>query len=217
MNNHWLEWATEIQAIAQAGLTYGSDVFDRERYTRLREIAAQIIAEHTDLPVEKVADLFCNEEGYQTPKLDTRAVITCDQAILLVRENDGRWAMPGGWADVGLTLSQNVEKETREEAGLDVVATRFLPSTTMPLTIIRACRGAYGRSSLRARFAAASSSITWRRRRRGTLRWIICPRLPRARRRAHRLSCALRSRPILRGQWISTRHAAGPREKARVD
>ncbi|MGV4374856.1 NUDIX hydrolase [Trueperella pyogenes] len=126
MNNHWLEWATEIQAIAQAGLTYGSDVFDRERYTRLREIAAQIIAEHTDLPIEKVADLFCNEEGYQTPKLDTRAVITSDQAILLVRENDGRWAMPGGWADVGLTPSQNVEKETREEAGLDVVATRVL-------------------------------------------------------------------------------------------
>lgn len=126
MDDKWLTWATEIQAIAQAGLTYGQDAFDRERYTRLRQIAAQIITEHTDLPAEKVTDLFCNEEGYQTPKLDTRAVIIRDQAILLVRENDGRWAMPGGWADIGLTLRQNVEKETKEEAGLDVVATRVL-------------------------------------------------------------------------------------------
>lgn len=126
MEDKWLSWATEIQAIAQAGLTYGEDAFDRERYTRLREISAQILAQHTDLPVEKVANLFCNEEGYQTPKADTRAVIIRDGAILLVRENDGRWAMPGGWADIGLTLSQNVEKETKEEAGLDVVATRVL-------------------------------------------------------------------------------------------
>lgn len=132
MDDKWLSWATEIQAIAQAGLTYSQDAFDRDRYLRLRQIAAQIIAEHTDLPVEKVVNLFCNEEGYQTPKLDTRAVIirdqaaAGDQAILLVRENDGRWAMPGGWADIGLTLRQNVEKETREEAGLDVVATRVL-------------------------------------------------------------------------------------------
>ncbi|WIM08098.1 NUDIX hydrolase [Trueperella bernardiae] len=126
MNEQWLTWATEIQAIAQTGLAYATDVFDRERYTRLREISAEILASYTDVPVEKVAELFCNEDGYQTPKLDTRAVIVREGKILLVQEASGRWAMPGGWADIGLTLGQNVAKETKEEAGLDVVPRRVL-------------------------------------------------------------------------------------------
>ena len=71
MKEQWLEWAIELQSLAQAGLTYGKDIFDRERYERIREISAEIMAYKTDIPVQKVKDLFCNETGYQTPKLDT--------------------------------------------------------------------------------------------------------------------------------------------------
>lgn len=119
--NHWLDWAVELQGIAQAGLTYSRDVFDIERFTRIREIAAEMLASKSDLSVERVKDLFCNETGYQTPKLDCRAAIFRKGKILLVRERDGRWALPGGWVDVHLSVAENTVKEVREEAGLDVV------------------------------------------------------------------------------------------------
>lgn len=116
----WLEWATELQSLAQAGLEYGHDKFDLERYRRIREISAQIMAQHTGLPLEQVKDLFCCESGYQTPKLDTRAAIFRDEKILLVQESDGLWSLPGGWADINITLGENAVKEVKEEAGLDV-------------------------------------------------------------------------------------------------
>ena len=95
----WLEWAIELQSLAQAGLTYGKDIYDKERYERIRAISAEIISNYTDIAIEKVKDLFCNETGYQTPKLDTRAAIFEDGKILLVRENNGKWSLPGGWVD----------------------------------------------------------------------------------------------------------------------
>lgn len=120
----WLDWAVELQSLAQAGLYYGKDVFDRERYARIREIAAEMVSCQSELPLERVRDLFCNETGYQTPKLDTRAAIVQDGKILLVRETDGRWSLPGGWCDVNVSVGENAVKEVREEAGLDVVAER---------------------------------------------------------------------------------------------
>ena len=96
----WLDWAVELQALAQAGLHYSKDPFDLERFTRVREIAAEMLACRSGLPLEKVKDLFCGETGYQTPKLDTRAAIFQGENILLVRERDGRWSLPGGWVDV---------------------------------------------------------------------------------------------------------------------
>ena len=102
MKEQWLEWAIELQSLAQAGLTYGKDIFDRERYERIREISAEIMAYKTDIPVQKVKDLFCNETGYQTPKLDTRAAIFQNGKILLVKENSGKWSLPGGWVDVNV-------------------------------------------------------------------------------------------------------------------
>lgn len=121
-NEIWLQWAVELQSLAQAGLSYGKDIYDRERYERIREIAAEIIAHKADISVEKVQDLFCSETGYQTPKLDTRAAIFRNNRILLVRENDGTWALPGGWVDVNVSVKENTIKEVKEEAGLDVTA-----------------------------------------------------------------------------------------------
>lgn len=122
----WLEWAKELQFIAQAGLTYSKDAFDLERFERIREISAEIVSLQSGLPLEKVRDLFCNEEGFQTPKLDTRAAIFKDNKILLVQEKNGTWSLPGGWVDVNQTVKSNTIKEVKEEAGLDVEATRII-------------------------------------------------------------------------------------------
>ena len=125
---HWLKWAIEIQALAQNGLTYTKDVYDKERFERLREISAEMLAEKTDIPVDKVKDLFCNEKGYQTPKLDTRAAIFKDGKILLVHENNGTWALPGGWVDVLESVGSNTIKEVKEETGLDVRSQKIIAS-----------------------------------------------------------------------------------------
>lgn len=114
------EWAAELQSLAQAGLYYAEDVFDRERFERVRQIAAEMMAERTGLPLGKVTELFCADSGYQTPKVDTRAAVFRDGKILLVQERDGRWALPGGWCEFNLTPAENAVKEAREEAGLDV-------------------------------------------------------------------------------------------------
>ena len=116
----WLDWARELQSLAQAGLYYGADRFDLERYARIREIAAEMLSRKTGIPTERVKDLFCGEFGYQTPKLDTRAAVFRDGKILLVRENSGRWSLPGGWVEENLSVRENAVKETKEEAGLDV-------------------------------------------------------------------------------------------------
>ena len=125
-DNIWVQWAMELQSLAQAGLFYGKDVFDRERYSRIREISAEMMAHLSDIPVERVTGLFCNEVGYQTPKIDTRAAVFQDGKILLVRERSGKWALPGGWCDVGLSIGENTVKEVLEEAGLDVVPEKII-------------------------------------------------------------------------------------------
>lgn len=122
----WLEWAIELQSLAQAGLTYGKDIYDMERYKRIREISAEMIAYKSDISLEKVQKLFCNENGYQTPKIDTRAAIFENDKILLVRENNGKWSLPGGWVDVNISVGENVVKEVKEESGLDVIVDKVI-------------------------------------------------------------------------------------------
>ena len=125
-SERWIKWITELQAMAQNGLTYVKDIYDKERYLRLREIAAEMIALKTDIPLETVTDLFCSESGYQTPKIDTRAAVFAEGKILLVRESNGKWALPGGWCDVNLSVAENTVKEVKEEAGLDVVPEKII-------------------------------------------------------------------------------------------
>lgn len=122
----WLKWAMEIQSMAQAGLTYTDNVYDIERYERLREISAEMIAEKSDMSVEKVKGLFCDEKDYPTPKLDTRAAIFKDDKILLTHEKNGTWSLPGGWVDVLESIRSNTIKEVKEETGLDVSAKKVI-------------------------------------------------------------------------------------------
>ena len=122
----WHLWAQELQSLAQAGLYYGDNVYDRERYERIRDISAEMMSYHTDTPLETVKELFSSDSGYLTPKLDTRAAVFDDAGrILLVQEATGKWALPGGWVDVDRSIPENAAKEVYEEAGLTVIPRRL--------------------------------------------------------------------------------------------
>lgn len=123
----WLAWARELQALGQTGLTFNHDQYNSYRYRRLMEIAAEIIAAHTSLDPGPVLENFAVQPGYATPKVDVRAAIVREGRILLVQERaDERWAMPGGWADVGDLPSEMVAREAREESSLEVVARKVI-------------------------------------------------------------------------------------------
>ena len=122
----WLQWAQEIQALSQTGLAFSTIPYDVERYTRLMEIAAEIVAGHSSLAREQVLEDFAAQPGYATPKVDVRGAVVREGQILLVQERvDGLWCMPGGWADVGDMPSEMVVREVREESGFHVVARKL--------------------------------------------------------------------------------------------
>lgn len=124
--NRWLDWARELQDIAQNALAYCKDPYDIERFQRVRGISAEMMSEITDLPVQKVREYFCAGDGYQTPKIETRAAVFREGGILLVQERSGLWAMPGGWVDYNLSVRRNAVKEVLEEAGMVVEAERLI-------------------------------------------------------------------------------------------
>lgn len=127
MEQKWLTWAKEIQGIAQTGLTYAKDVYDIERYEALRELSVDILVNYTFESKERIRLSFAGEGGYSTPKVDIRGVIFRDGKILLVREKlDGKWALPGGWADIGLSPSEVAVKEIAEESGFQAETVRLL-------------------------------------------------------------------------------------------
>ena len=109
-----------ILAISEAGLAYASDRFDIERYQDLRQLAVQRLSELGNVQVTTVAELFKDEAGYPTPKVDVRAFIRQKNQVLLVENSHGEWALPGGFAEIGWTLKENVIKEVHEETGLTV-------------------------------------------------------------------------------------------------
>jgi len=121
-----LELARELRAVAQTGLAFAQDRFDRERYERIREIAAALSGALTGLPARALLDAFAGEIGYATPKVDVRAAAFRDGRVLLVRElSDGRWALPGGWADVNQTPAEAAVRELREESGFEARAVKL--------------------------------------------------------------------------------------------
>jgi ADP-ribose pyrophosphatase YjhB (NUDIX family) len=123
----WLEIAKRLEAIAQTGLSYTQNEYDEERYQEIRGISHAIFHHYTEAPIEKIHDLFAREKGYPTPKMDIRGVIFRGDQILLVREKlDRCWALPGGWADIGLTPNEVVVKDVEEESGLVVKPDRLL-------------------------------------------------------------------------------------------
>ncbi len=123
----WLEWARQIQAHSQTGLHYAANDYERQRYTRLSEIAAEMVSECGGLEYPPLAEVFKAQIGYATPRIDVRGAVFQDGRLLLVRERaDNGWTMPGGWADVGDVPSVAAEREVWEEAGFQVRARRLV-------------------------------------------------------------------------------------------
>lgn len=122
----WLTIARELQAIAQTGLHFSTDRFDRQRFTRVRELAAAIMAQGSVADAGKILDLFEKDSGYATPKVDVRGAAFMDGRVLMVREiSDGGWTLPGGWADVNQTPAECVVREIAEESGFEARALKL--------------------------------------------------------------------------------------------
>jgi len=130
VKKHAGEWnlvAQRIQAIAQTGLTFATNSYDVERYTELATIAASMIAGPEPERILLCAERFATSQGYATPKVDVRGAVFEQNRLLLVREReDGGWALPGGWAEVGQSAAESVEREVREESGHVVKARKLL-------------------------------------------------------------------------------------------
>jgi len=123
----WLEWAREIQALAQTSSHYAENDYQRQRYQRLLEIAAEIVSEYSNLDFSPVVSLFRKQIGYATPRIDVRGAVFKDSRLLLVRERmDDGWTLPGGWVDVGDVPSSAAEREVWEEAGVHVKARKVI-------------------------------------------------------------------------------------------
>src|SRR6266404_2324558 len=123
MDSTLLDACRQIQAISQSGLAFSKDPYDRERFQRLTMIASGLIAGHTSHSRESIERIFSAEAGYATPKLDVRGAVFTDDRILMVREKSTqRWTLPGGYVDVGESLSEAVQREVQEETGLEVRA-----------------------------------------------------------------------------------------------
>lgn len=114
----WLNWAQQLQAIAQNGLTYTENPYDVERFKQILAIASEMMARYTEADPIQVLDLFSREKGYATPKVDTRgAVFQGDQVLLVLEREDQKWTLPGGWVDVGESPREAVVREVYEESG----------------------------------------------------------------------------------------------------
>lgn len=123
----WLEIAQSLQSIAQAGLTYTENKYDVERFEQILNLSKEIVYNYSDIQMEKLQKIFDLESGYLTPKVDVRGVVFRENKILFVKETtDQKWALPGGWADVGLTPAEVMVKEIEEESGLHVKAKKLL-------------------------------------------------------------------------------------------
>ena len=121
-----LDWARKVQAIAQNGLAFTTDPFDRERYTQLTDLVASILATELDIPVAQAQGFWAGDEGYVTPKVDVRGGIFEDGRVLLVRErSDGKWTLPGGWVDINDSPSGAVAREILEESGYHARAVKL--------------------------------------------------------------------------------------------
>lgn len=126
MSQRWVSWVTELQAIAQNGLTFATSPFDTERYQSILNIAADMASRYTEVDASEVLPLFFDDSRYKTPNLDVRGAVFEGDKLLLVQENSGLWTMPGGWADVNTSPAENVEREVLEESGLIVKAKKMV-------------------------------------------------------------------------------------------
>lgn len=125
--SYWIKAIDELRSIAQAGLTYSKDVYDLERYEQIKKLSANMLSNISDVPYNKIIDIFSENKGYNTPKLDVRAGVFKGNKILLVKEeSDNKWSLPGGWTDVNESPSEAIVREVNEETGFEVTVRKFV-------------------------------------------------------------------------------------------
>ena len=125
--SEWLRWMQQIQAISQTGMHFANTPYDKERYEKLLEIAIEIGERQSSLPKDDLRDIHLRQRGYATPRVDVRAACFQGEKVLLVRERaDEKWALPGGWADVGDSPSHSAIREVWEESGYVCQAEKLL-------------------------------------------------------------------------------------------
>ena len=121
------EIASSLYAIAQNGLLFTQNDFDKQRYQQIQSIATAILADKSNYTTDKITELFNYEKGYITPKVDVRGIVFKDDKILLVKErSDGRWSLPGGWVEINEAPSEAVCKEIYEESGFKTKAVKLM-------------------------------------------------------------------------------------------
>jgi ADP-ribose pyrophosphatase YjhB (NUDIX family) len=127
MDARWAAWAARLNAVAQNGLLYSQNPFDRERYNSVRKIAVEIMEANTGVEATLIRDFFEREQGYATPKVEVRGAVFREGTLLFVKEpEEGLWSLPGGWADVGESPSEAAVREVFEEAGYATRAAKLL-------------------------------------------------------------------------------------------
>jgi len=124
MEDKWLAWAKQLQAISSTGLHFTQDAYDRDRYEKVAEIANAMLAAIGSVPIQRIESLVSDfAKGYATPRVDVRGAVVRGDKVLLVQEaTDRLWTLPGGYADVGVSPAENVVKEIFEEASINVTA-----------------------------------------------------------------------------------------------
>lgn len=117
-----------LKTLADTGLLYATSDYDIDRYLELQDISHRLLSNISGNNIEELKASFAVVKEYPTPKVDVRGLVLAeDGKILMVKESaDGRWALPGGWADIGYSPKEVIIKECREEAGIDVVPERLL-------------------------------------------------------------------------------------------
>ena len=121
-----LDFARRLLALAQSGLHFTHEEYDRERYREIIDIATGLLETESGHPAAHLRQTWFVEDGYATPKMDVRGAIFRDDRVLLVRETtDGKWTLPGGWADVNDAPAQAVEKEIEQESGFSARAVKL--------------------------------------------------------------------------------------------
>ena len=127
LKSKWLAWVQRLQAIAHNGLLYSDNAYDIERYEKIRDLAVEMAAAHTGAELEQIENIYAQEKGYMTPKVDVRGAVFKNDTILLVQEKaDGLWSLPGGWADIGDSPSKAIEREIYEESGYEARAVKLI-------------------------------------------------------------------------------------------
>lgn len=128
MSKSTLNQLKRLNALADTGLVYAENGYDKDRYEQIKLITLELIAKVTDAPIENIKGLFVPVKDYPTVKVDVRGfVLNEKREILMAKESiDGKWTIPGGWADIGDTPSEAVIKEIKEETGFDVEIVRLL-------------------------------------------------------------------------------------------